>query len=74
VSGNKKDGVNTIAQDAYISRITLSQREVVPYKKRNPMHGVYYFVIDGSIKIGSQKLKYRDAAGVNDNDPEHLII
>jgi redox-sensitive bicupin YhaK (pirin superfamily) len=74
VSWNPEDEVNTISQDAYVSRISISQREVVPYKKRNPLHWVYYFVINGSIKLDSHKLKTKDAAGVNDEQAEHLII
>ena len=73
-SWDPKDEANRIFQDAYISRINISQREVVPYKKRNPLHGVYYFVIEWSIKLDSHKLKTKDAAGVNDENPEHLII
>lgn len=73
-SWDPKDNANTIAQNAYISRISLTQREVVAYKKRNPLHGVYYFVIDGSIKIDSHKLKAKDAAGINDENPQHLVI
>ena len=73
-SWDPKDNANTLFQDAYISRINITQREVVAYKKRNPLHGVYYFVIDGSIKIDSHKLKSKDAAWVNDEQEEHLII
>lgn len=65
VSWDKKDDCNLIDQDAYISRISISIKEIITYKKRNKDHWVYFFVIEWNIKIWDETLKKNYAAWVN---------
>jgi redox-sensitive bicupin YhaK (pirin superfamily) len=68
VSWDKKDECNFIYQDAYISRMALSTKEKIPYKKRNKYNWVYFFVIEWNVKIWEEILKTNDAAWVNTDE------
>lgn len=70
VSWDKKDDCNFIYQDAYISRIDLSIKEAIIYKKKNQYNGVYFFVIKWSLKIWDDILTTNDAVSVNSEDKE----
>jgi quercetin 2,3-dioxygenase len=54
-----------INQQAYFSLISLEKDHVAPYQLKNDKHGVYLFVIDGSVKLDdSIVLEKRDGAGI----------
>ncbi len=55
-----------INQDAYISYGALDKNADYRYKLHNPSHGLYVFVIKGSLKIEEYLLEKRDALGVED--------
>lgn len=55
-----------IHQDAYISRVDLSEHTSIEYKLNNPANGMYLFVIDGQVEVAQQILLKRDALGVTD--------
>ncbi|MCP4523143.1 MAG: pirin family protein [Candidatus Gracilibacteria bacterium] len=63
-SCKKKDNANLLQQDAYISRIHITEKKEVEYKKRNKDHGVYFFVIHGCIKVEGNKIMEKDAVGI----------
>jgi len=69
-SWDVEDHCNFIHQDAYISRIQLNTNDIVPYKKRNKDHGVYFFVIEWWIKFNGEKIGTKDAIWVVNNESE----
>ena len=60
------DGVLTMHQDASISRAVLDANQNIDYTLRSPKHGVYIFLIEGSIEIDGVEFNKRDAVGVFD--------
>lgn len=61
-----------IHQDARIYRTTLEAGKSLSHVIKGDHHGVYAFVIDGSVNINGQDLDKRDAAGMS--GVEHLDI
>jgi len=55
-----------INQDAYFSLITLDKDFSSEYFLTDPEHGLYVFVIDGSINIEGIPLEKRDGAGFSE--------
>lgn len=53
-----------IHQNAYISRASLEVDKVVNYPLHSPEHGVYVFVIEGKVSVGSITLSRRDGLGI----------
>jgi redox-sensitive bicupin YhaK (pirin superfamily) len=53
-----------IHQDAYISRTILDAEHPLRYTLKDPTHGVYLFVVDGSIETYGHQLFARDALGI----------
>lgn len=64
VSPDGRDGSLMIHQDAFLWRGTLARGATLPYTLRDPAHGVYLFVIGGTIEAADAKLGARDALGV----------
>lgn len=58
------EGAMWINQDAYFSRVSLSEEKSVPYNINKMGNGVYLFVIEGSVKVGQETLSKRDGIGV----------
>ncbi|MES2014680.1 MAG: pirin family protein [Patescibacteria group bacterium] len=61
-----QDGALTINQDAYIYRGVLNAKNSIHYTFKNTENGVYIFVIEGAIHIGSEVLGARDALGIEE--------
>lgn len=55
-----------ILQDAWFALGELDQGVEVSYKLHSPDSGVYFFVIEGEVKIGDTTLSRRDGLGVWD--------
>lgn len=55
-----------IHQEAWIYRSKLDAGKSVTHNVHTGEHGVYIFVIEGSLKVGDQELGRRDAYGVSD--------
>lgn len=53
-----------IRQNAYFSLITSRELKSISYPLVNSNHGVYVFVIDGEVNIGSTQLEKRDGMGI----------
>jgi redox-sensitive bicupin YhaK (pirin superfamily) len=63
VSPIGNDGL-TINQQAYISRIELSEGKEISYDFHSSANGAYIFVISGNIRIGESVLNTRDSLGI----------
>jgi len=61
-----------INQDAYFSMAEVDAGQIVNYEKYQDNNGVYFFVIDGNINIGTQALTKRDGMGITDTDTLEL--
>lgn len=66
VSGDEKDEVLYINQDAFVSRVSLDAGREVEYALKLPENGVYIFVTKGSVCVDDQDLADRDALGIWD--------
>lgn len=60
------NGALWINQEAYLSLGDFDSGITIEHYLENQSHGVYVFLIEGSLKIDGNKLKSRDAAGVTD--------
>ena len=65
---NKEDDGLKINQDAWIYRTELAAGKELDLKLHSDKHGLYAFVIEGSISVNGQKLNRRDALGISDTD------
>ena len=54
-----------INQDAWFSLSTLEEKKELSYQLHDQKHGVYLFVLDGSVEAAGQQLEQRDAIGIS---------
>ena len=64
-------GLN-INQDARFSLLDLEEGKSISYQMKWKNAGLYLFVIEGEIKIGSQTLNKRDALSISET--ENVVI
>jgi redox-sensitive bicupin YhaK (pirin superfamily) len=57
-------GVLEIHQDAYISEIVLDTKQHAQYTLKDSSHGVYFFVVSGTLQIEGNPLEVGDALGI----------
>ncbi len=57
-----------IHQDAYICLARVDRDHPLNFELQNKRHGVYLFVISGSIEIAGETLDARDAIGITEAD------
>ena len=62
------DGALTMHQDASISRAVLDANQNIDHTLRSLKHGVYIFLIEGSIEIDGVEFNKRDAVGIFDTE------
>lgn len=55
-----------INQDAWFSLADIEAEKRVSYEKNDPNNGVYFFVIEGDVKIEGHDIKRRDGLGLLD--------
>ncbi|HZY82886.1 MAG TPA: pirin family protein [Cyclobacteriaceae bacterium] len=65
--GTETSGVK-INQDAWFNLGTLNKGTHVNYELHDAKHGVYVFVIDGSVTVNGQTLDKKDGLGVWETD------
>jgi redox-sensitive bicupin YhaK (pirin superfamily) len=65
VSPDKSDDLLWINQDAYFSRSDLDKGSGLKYDFHKRGNGLYLFLIDGEIKVGTETMKKRDAIGIS---------
>ncbi len=68
VSPDETDGGLWINQDAVFALTDVEPGTTISYKKKFADNGVYFFVIDGHVKIGDQNLDKKDAIGISETD------
>lgn len=69
---DKNDDGLKIHQDAWIYRTSLEEGNLVTHNLHSARHGVYVFVIEGSVTTGTQTLGKRDAMGISDAESFEL--
>lgn len=57
-----------INQNAFISIGKFDQDRVVRYSSKNENHGIYFYLINGSLTIGGLKVLSGDGVGISDFD------
>lgn len=68
VSPDEKDGGLWINQDAIFALTDIDAGKTVSYDKKFANNGVYFFVIDGAVKIVDRQLDKKDAIGISEAD------
>lgn len=66
-----QDGLN-IQQDAWLSLAKLKKGDKVKYSVKREGNGVYFFLIDGQLKVEGNELQRRDGIGVWETDAIEL--
>jgi len=61
-----------INQDAYFSLADLDSDKELDYQLHNKEHGVYIFLIGGSIEVADAKLQTRDGMTITGSDTLHI--
>lgn len=64
VSPEKNGGAVWINQDAWFSLADADADTILNYTLHNPAHGVYIFVLEGSVAVAEHLLHHRDGLGV----------
>lgn len=66
----EKDSKETlwINQDAWFSLSTLEAGKELSYQLHDQKHGVYLFVLSGSVEVANQQLEQRDAIGISETE------
>ncbi|MCI4680659.1 pirin family protein [Rhodoblastus acidophilus] len=59
------DGALPFPQDLRVSRLVTDRKGAFAYTLRSAEHGVYFFVVDGSLTYGATVLGRRDSLGVS---------
>lgn len=67
VAPDESEGALAIQQDAYISLAVVDGQNPLTYTLRDESHGVYIFVIMGSVSIMDNELEARDAIGFSES-------
>lgn len=65
VSPDARDGSLKIHQDAYITFAAVEAQQPLHYLLHDDKHGVYVFVVRGSVQIEDKTLDTRDAMGIS---------
>ncbi|SDL62212.1 hypothetical protein SAMN05421823_10772 [Catalinimonas alkaloidigena] len=71
VSPDETDDALRIHQEAWLTLGALKAGATVEYKTHRPGHGLYAFLIDGSVQVANGQaytLQRRDAAGITDTE------
>ena len=70
---DKLDSTLTIHQNAYISRVDLTEGNEFTYKLKNEENGVFIMTIDGNIQIDSLDLNAKDAVGIEQTKMVNIL-
>lgn len=68
VSPENSEKTVLINQDAWFSLADIEAEKQVTYEKNNKKNGVYFFVIEGNVKIEDHDIKRRDGLGLIDGE------
>lgn len=64
---NNDEGLK-IHQNAWIYRTNLEAGKEISHKVHTAAHGLYLFVIEGSVRVEGQELNKRDALGISETE------
>jgi len=59
-----RENVVNINQDAYFSLAKIDAGKTASYQKYDEKNGLYFFVLRGSVEMGSEVLRERDGLGI----------
>jgi len=68
VAPEKSEETVLINQDAWFSLADIEAEKQVAYEKNDKKNGVYFFVIEGNVKIEGHDIKRRDGLGLIDGE------
>lgn len=68
VSPDGRDNTVEVNQDAYFTLVKLDGKKELQYSKYQKENGVYFFVIDGNLKVNGEALSKRDGLGLENVD------
>ena len=68
VSPEKSEETVLINQDAWFSLADIEAEKQVAYEKNDKKNGVYFFVLEGKVKIDGHDIKRRDGLGLIDGE------
>jgi len=68
VSPENSEETVLINQDAWFSLADIEAEKQVAYEKNDKKNGVYFFVIEGNVKIEGHDIKRRDGLGLIDGE------
>ncbi len=74
VSPNKNDDGTWIHQNAWFHLGNLKKGWEGKYELKGNNHGVYAFVINGTVKIENKDLEKRDAYGISESDKFNITV
>lgn len=63
-----------IHQDAYFNLGDFSEKTEITYPLHTPKHGVYIYVIEGSLQVAGETLSKRDAIGIWESENVVMTI
>ena len=73
VSPDREAGSVYINQDAYFSLAEIEKDKTVDYMVRKQGHGVYAFVINGSVSLNDIELESRDGAEISNTNVVQFV-
>ena len=66
ISPTCDSGCLALHQEAYFSLGNFNEEKEITYQLHNSNHGIYIFVIEGTVNCGEVSLTKRDAMGISD--------
>ena len=66
--GHGRDHVGWIHQKAWLSTLDLTPDVETDYELHSPGHGVYLFVLEGTVEAAGETLRTRDGMGIRQTD------
>ncbi len=73
VSPDGQKGSVEINQDAFFSLVSTNPNKELVYSKYSKDNGVYFFVLDGEVDVGSEPLFKRDGLGIVNKDEIKIL-
>jgi redox-sensitive bicupin YhaK (pirin superfamily) len=73
VSPEKSEETVLINQDAWFSLADIEAEKQVAYEKNDKKNGVYFFVLEGKVKIDGHDIKRRDGLGLIDGETYPIV-
>lgn len=72
VGPDEAEGALSIGQNAYIHHVVIDGDHPASYALKNPAHGAYVFVLEGSAAVLGETLSQRDAIAITGEQEIHF--